>query len=1046
MKKRVLSALLVAAMAMTAIPAQTFAEGTTDDSQNGLSYDGYTKVWGDEFDGDSLNRDDWNVETHEKGWVNNELQEYVDSDENIQVKDGKLIINPVKKVTETENKDAGNLFKNSDFSDGMEGWTQTIANWGGADGSADASEKTADGSITYSIKNAGTQDWNVQLKQTDISLQNGHTYKVSFKAKSTAARKFKTGVMSASYEWYGGREPELEADKEQEISFEFTMSSDTPADFYISLGKYDDTDTPASDVTISDMKFVDLDATDDTADATKEVASYTSGRISTQNKQIFTYGRFECRAKVPKGQGYLPAFWLMANDENVYGQWPRCGEIDCMEVMGQETNKAYGTIHYGNPHSESQGTYYTGADEADFSDDFHTFTCDWEPGKITWYVDGVKYHEESDWYSTTVGQGTLTYPAPFDQPFYIILNLAVGGSWVGNPNDETSFDNNPYEIDYVRVYQKGSYDEDVKRPIKEVTLRDPDADGNYINNGDFSVKESLSDDTDWKFLTALEGEAEASIDNNTMTVKTTKEGTVDYSVQLVQAGLPFEKGATYQVKFDAYASAEREMGVDVKAPDHGYMSYMPHQDVQLTTEKQTYTYTFKMGDASDANGRLEYNMGAKGSTADIYISNVSVKKIKEADPNEKEIKTVLANGNYVYNGSFQEGDKHLGYWNISNAENADVTVTPFSDGRRLKVKMSGNEKSAVVISQEDLAFTTGTPYRFSFAASSDADNTITANIGGHVYTFDIKAGETKDFAVDLPSDAEYVNNDISITLGMQGTTWLDNVSLVENALIKNGSFNDGTTGYTVYVDSSAKASYVVDSLKDDNALAVTINDTGDQDWKVQIKQENIKLEKGKTYKLGFKAKSSIDRQIRVVMQGQENRGWSVYSSDNIVDLTNEYQTFEDTFTMNEDTDVAAFFSVCLGKIGDKQITKQHEVRIDDISLEEVKDDPKEDIKDEPKDDPKEDIKDEPKEDPKDDPKQDIRTDIKNEQPKTAAPTIKTSDSDKTKTAQTVKASSKTAKAAKTGDSLPIMAYVFGAMAGVLILGASFLKKRKNTNN
>ena len=1036
MKKRVLSAMLVAAMAMTAIPSQTFAEGALDAAQQTgkLSYDGYKQVWGDEFDGDSLNRDDWNVETHEKGWVNNELQEYVDLDENIQVKDGKLVINPVKKVTETENKDAGNLLKNSDFSEGMEGWTQTIANWGGADGTADASVKAADGSIIYSIKNAGTQDWNVQLKQQNISLQNGHTYKVSFKAKSTAARKFKTGVMSASYEWYGGCEPELEENKEQEISFEFTMEKDTPADFYISLGKYvDDKETPASDVTISAIKVVDMNATDGDTSSTKEVASYTSGRISTQNKQTFTYGRFECRAKVPKGQGYLPAFWLMANDENVYGQWPRCGEIDCMEVMGQETNKAYGTIHYGNPHSESQGTYYTGADEKDFSDAFHTFTCDWEPGKITWYVDGIKYHEESDWYSTTVGQGTLTYPAPFDQPFYIILNLAVGGSWVGNPNNETSFENNPYEIDYVRVYQKDSYDEDVKRPVKEVTLRKPDANGNYINNGDFSVKEDISDDTNWKFLTALEGEAEASIDNNTMTIKTAKEGTVDYSVQLVQADLPFEKGATYQVQFDAYASADREMGVDVKAPDHGYMSYMPHQDVQLTTKKQTYTYTFKMGDASDANGRLEYNMGAKGSTADICISNVSVKKIKDADPNEKEKKTVLANGNYVYNGSFQEGDKHLGYWNISNAENADVTVTPFSDGRRLKVTMSGNEKSAVVISQEELAFATGTPYKFSFTASSNADNTLTANIGGHVYTFDIKAGETKDFAVELPSDAQYVNHDISITLGMQGTTWLDKVSLVENALVKNGSFNDGTTGYTIYVDSSAKASYVVDSLKDNNALAVTINDTGDQDWKVQIKQENIKLEKGKTYKLKFKAKSSLNRQIRVVMQGQENRGWSVYSSDNIVNLTNEYQTFEDTFTMNEDTDTAAFFSACLGKIGDNQITTQHEVRIDDISLEEVKDDPK--------DDPKDDIKD----NPKDDPKQDIKTDIKNEQPKVPAPVIKTSDSDKVKTTQAVK-ESKTAKAAKTGDNSPIMAYVFGAMAGALILGVSFLKKRKNTNN
>ena len=173
------------------------------------------------------------------------------------------------------------------------------------------------------------------------------------------------------------------------------------------------------------------------------------------------------------------------------------------------------------------------------------------------------------------------------------------------------------------------------------------------------------------------------------------------------------------------------------------------------------------------------------------------------------------------------------------------------------------------------------------------------------------------------------------------------------------------------------------------------------------------------------------------MQGQENRDWHVYSNDNIVDLTKDYQTFEDTFTMNEDTDTAAFFSACLGKIGDNQITTQHEVHIDDISLEEVKDDPKDDIKDNPKDDPKDDIKD----NPKDDPKEDINTDIKNEQPKVPAPVIKTSESDKAKTTQAVK-ESKTAKAAKTGDNSPILAYVFGAMAGALILAVSFLKKRK----
>lgn len=1050
-------------MVVTAVPAQTFATGLNAEPQeNGtLSYEGYTKVWSDEFDGDSLNRNDWNVETHEKGWVNSELQEYVDSEENIQVKDGKLVINPIKKVSLIESNDTGNLLKNSDFSEGMDGWTQTIANWGGADGTADASAETAGGSITYRIKNAGTADWNVQLKQTGISFEGGHTYRVSFKAESTQARRLKTGVMSDSYEWYGGCEPELAADNEQEVSFEFTMNSDNSADFYISLGKYTDEkgeytgETPASDVTISGIKIIDLDAADNGAASTKETVSYTSGRISTQNKQTFTYGRFECRAKVPKGQGYLPAFWLMANDENVYGQWPRCGEIDCMEVMGQETNKAYGTIHYGNPHAESQGTYYTGEDESDFSDDFHVFTCDWEPGKITWYVDGVKYHEESDWYSTTVGQGTLTYPAPFDQPFYIILNLAVGGSWVGNPNDETSFENNPYEIDYVRVYQKDSYNEDVKRPVKEVTLRDPDVNGNYINNGDFSVKEDLTDDANWKFLTALEGEAEASIDSNTMTIRTINEGTVDYSVQLVQADLPLEKGATYQVQFDAYASADREMGIDVKAPDHGYMSYMPHQDAQLTTKKQTYTYSFKMGSSSDANARLEYNMGAKNSTADIYISNVSVKKIKEADPNEKEEKTVLANGNYVYNGSFQEGDSHLGYWNISNLSNANVAVTPFSDGRRLKVTMTGAEQSAVVISQEDLAFSTGTPYRFGFTISSDADNTITANVGGNVYSCDIKAGETKDFSVEISSDTEYINHNISITFGMNGTMWLDNVSLIENALIKNGSFNDGITGYTVYIDSSAKASYVVDSLKGDNALAVTINDTGDQDWKVQVKQENIRLEKGKTYKLKFKAKSSIDRKIRVLMQGQENRGWSVYSSDNIVNLTSEYQTFEDTFTMSEETDSAAFFSVCLGKI-DEQITRQHEIYIDDISLEEVKEpdsnpsekpsnnEQQKPPKDEQQNPPKDDQQNPPKNDQQNPPKDDQQDPPKDEQQEQLKGTAILQQADASNIAnqeENVKTENINTSV-NTGDNTSGLIYVFSILAGVLVFLAGLIRKRR----
>lgn len=281
--------------------------GDSSDTQKDLSYEGYTLKWADEFDGDSLNRDDWNVELHEPGWVNAEWQQYVDSKENIQVKDGNLLIQPVKTVDES--------------------------------------------------------------------------------------------------------------------------------------GK----------------------------------ATYTSGRVNTQGKQDFKYGLFEAKVKVPTGMGYLPAFWMMPTDEDLYGQWPRCGEIDIMEIMGQDTKKAMGTIHYGNPHGQKQGEYVL--KNGDFSSQWHTFSVEWEPGKIVWYVDGIKFHEANDWYSTTEGQGTVAYPAPFDQKFYMILNLAIGGSWVGYPDETTTYEDQSFVIDYVRAYQKSEayYDElekNVQQPQKpEVTVK-----------------------------------------------------------------------------------------------------------------------------------------------------------------------------------------------------------------------------------------------------------------------------------------------------------------------------------------------------------------------------------------------------------------------------------------------------------------------------------------------------------------------------------------------------------------------------------------------
>lgn len=910
--------------------------------------EGYKLVFEDDFDGNQLDRTVWNVEKHEKGWVNGELQEYVDSDENIKVQDGYLNIIPVEKVETTSTTDGQNLLSNADFSsgmDGMDGWTETIANWGSDGCNASAKRSVDDGAITYTITNPGNDLWHVQLKQT-VKLAAKKHYTLSYKVKSDVARTIETGVQgdqTNNYISYGAKTQSLQAGKEESVSIDvYAEEGYDTATLYFSLGrKTGDTSIPdESVVTISDISLVETTANmlpanafgDNATAGTKVKKSYTSGRISTQNLKTFTYGRFEVRAKVPNGQGYLPAFWLMANDENVYGQWPRCGEIDCMEVMGQDTNKLYGTIHYGNPHAESQGTYTIKDGKESFSDGFHTFTCDWEPGKITWYVDGIKYHEESNWHSTTEGQGTLTYPAPFDQPFYIILNLAVGGSWVGNPNEETNFVNNPFVVDYVRVYQKDSYDENVTRPeVKFEPTNEPDDSGNYIKNSTFAEAEDLTDDTNWKFITALDGAATAEIKDNSMVIKTENAGTVDYSVQLVQANVPFEKGATYEVSFDAKASENRKMNVDVKAPNRGYQSYMKTLVPELTTEMKHFSTQFVMKADSDVNGRLEFNMGNAGS-GDIVLQNVVVKKTADPDPNAKEEKTILANGSCIYNGSFQEGINHLGYWDIT-PEGADIKVTGLSDGRRL-----ATEGKSVTISQSDLAFKEGTAYALSFDAYAQNGATVVATVGGNTYKVNVEAGnEKKDYVVKIPATAKFT--DKTVSLKIEGAISLDNVKMVEDAKIKNGSFNDSLSGYEVYVDSAAKATVVVDSLKENNALDVTVDDTGADDWRIQIKQNNVLLEKGKKYKLSYEAKSTIDRKIRVVMQGGAALGWPVYSehsddqdaNDGIVTLTSEYQKFTEEFIMTEETDAKAFLSICLGNV-DGQITDQHRIVIDNISL------------------------------------------------------------------------------------------------------------------
>ncbi|WP_440065817.1 ricin-type beta-trefoil lectin domain protein [Streptosporangium sp. OZ121] len=169
---------------------------------------------------------------------------------------------------------------------------------------------------------------------------------------------------------------------------------------------------------------------------------YTSGKLTTAATFTRAYGRFEARMKLPRGKGMWPAFWMLGTGG---AQWPANGEIDIMENVGSVPGQVLGSLHgpgyFGaNPLS---GSYNLPAGQA-FADAFHTFTVDWEPGAVTWYVDGVQYSRKTP-------ADTRGNPWVYDHPFFMILNLAVGGNWPGSPDASTTFPQQ-LTVDYVRVY------------------------------------------------------------------------------------------------------------------------------------------------------------------------------------------------------------------------------------------------------------------------------------------------------------------------------------------------------------------------------------------------------------------------------------------------------------------------------------------------------------------------------------------------------------------------------------------------------------------
>lgn len=173
--------------------------------------------------------------------------------------------------------------------------------------------------------------------------------------------------------------------------------------------------------------------------------AYTSARLKTLGKASWTFGRFEARIKLPYGQGIWPAFWLLGTNFPTIG-WPRCGEIDIMENIGREPNVIHGTVH-GPGYSGQHGITGAVTNRTPVAGDFHVYAVEWQADQIAWFLDGERYFQVTPQDLPDRARWVFTHP------FYLILNLAVGGQWPGAPDATTKFPQR-MEVDYVRVYAR----------------------------------------------------------------------------------------------------------------------------------------------------------------------------------------------------------------------------------------------------------------------------------------------------------------------------------------------------------------------------------------------------------------------------------------------------------------------------------------------------------------------------------------------------------------------------------------------------------------
>ncbi|OWA33700.1 licheninase [Saccharibacillus sp. O16] len=638
--------------------------------------------------------------------------------------------------------------------------------------------------------------------------------------------------------------------------------------------------------------------------------NYTSGKLITKEKGDWTYGKVVVRAKLPVDQGMWPAIWMMPTDEAHYGGWPASGEIDIMELIGgkNKDHETYSTIHYDSKkadgsHGHDQGKFTLPQGES-FADDYHDFQVEWLPGMIRFYVDGKLHHQINNWETTAAGQpASYTFPAPFDRPFYLILNLAVGGDWPGSP--ESSFVSDQMNVDFVRVYSYKNMDQwpDVTSdPIEPERQRAPQADGNQIYNEAFAQGADANGvPTDWTFLKNAGGDGkvevvEDAVKGKAAKVTISKAGTENYAVQLTQMPMYIQKNKKYKVQFEAKASTNRVIRSKVNQFEKSWTNYSGEQTFPITTEWQPYEYEFDMRSGSDNNARFEFNLGL--AEGEVTLANVRLTEIGDADPVQVERKA-LPDGNYIYNGTFDQGKQRLGFWNteIEPGAKAQVSVNNFLKfpimERQLVVDVqeTNGQPGQVAVVQPGLKLEAGTAYGFTFEAKADTSGVMDVGLStaeGH--DVQIHQGQQLQIGPDMKTySGEIVigegqalaTSEFKLAFGgAVGKVYVDNVRLT-----KRGKAVD----VPKYVHIPASDAYVMQGLQledsEEGGKHVSYMDEGD------LLQFKITPANDGVYAFSTRmASAKADAQVRFTVKDEQ--GTVVANSALTLGDTGGWQTYK----------------------------------------------------------------------------------------------------------------------------------------------------------